>query len=137
MIPVLLLTLAGFSSLQDYSINYFLILHLNPGGIDYEDNIQQSISLDFTFDNLHRKVMKAFSPRHAKALLVPALPPCFFLSLPPPIPLFSLSSPQPSASFSINSILENICLLCGVLSIHTTKEKCWINSAVHNHLHHK
>ena len=135
-------------------IQYFLPLHLNPGGVDYEDFIQQSMSLDFTFDNSRKKVMKMFFQWCSKALLVSTLCPLFFLyHFPPPsfssfftsFPSSPLCSPLPpfsqkQISFyvrTINSIPENVCLLCDVLSIHTTKEKCWTNSAVHNHLHHK
>ena len=53
----------GFSHAKCSStmvIQYFLPLHLNPGGVDYEDFIQQSMSLDFTFDNSRKKVMKMF-----------------------------------------------------------------------------
>ena len=93
-------------------IQCFLPLHLNPGGVDYEDFIQQSMSLDFTFNNLHKKVMKMvfqstmnFYP--LSLLLLSHFPPpfpslypspspsplCFLLLLP-----FSVPSPSPNAN---------------------------------------
>ena len=82
-------------------------LHLNPGGVDYEDFIQQSMSLDFTFNNLRKKVMKMFFRWCSEALLISTLCPFFFspiffplLLLPPTSPLHSLLPPRFPSLFS-------------------------------------
>ena len=79
-----------------------LYYDLDPGGVDYVDIIQQSMSLDFTFDSSRKKVVKTLSFQGcAKALL---------LTLPPPLlsPPFKRSPASSQQCTTISFISDDL-----------------------------